>query len=156
MSYDCVVDASVGIKLFLEEELADTAHALFSHLADTPPARFIVPDLFFAECTNIIWKYCCRFNFPLDEAKQDIADLISLPLNITSTADLIYEAFCIAFSHDITAHDATYVALSRRSNLPLITADEKLIRKLLGTGFDVRYLGETTRLLIRLTKLSER
>ena len=48
-SFDCVVDASVGIKLFLVEDLSEQADALFDHLADQPPARFYVPDLFFIE-----------------------------------------------------------------------------------------------------------
>ncbi|MBN1314100.1 MAG: type II toxin-antitoxin system VapC family toxin [Anaerolineales bacterium] len=144
MSYDCVVDASVGIKLFLVEDLADAAHALFSRLADTPPARLIVPDLFIVECANILWKYCRRFNYPPDDAQQNIADLISLPLNIISNADLVMEALSLAVTHEITAYDAAYVALSQQFDLPLITADEKLVRKLTGAGFDVRYLGEAT------------
>lgn len=45
--FDCVVDASVGIKLFLVEPLADLADALFLHLNDDPPARLHLPDLFF-------------------------------------------------------------------------------------------------------------
>ena len=57
MSYDCVVDASAGIKLFLDEPLSERADTLFDHLSDDPPARFHVPDLFFVECANILWKY---------------------------------------------------------------------------------------------------
>jgi hypothetical protein len=45
---DCVVDASVGIKLFLVEAGSEEAHRLFAELAADPPARFYVPDLFFA------------------------------------------------------------------------------------------------------------
>jgi hypothetical protein len=33
----CVGDASVGIKLFLAEELSDRADALFARLAADPP-----------------------------------------------------------------------------------------------------------------------
>jgi hypothetical protein len=36
-SVACVVDASVGIKLFLAEELTDCADALFARLAADPP-----------------------------------------------------------------------------------------------------------------------
>ena len=52
-----VVDASVGIKLFVEEEFSEQAHALFSCLAADPPAELYVPDLFYIECTNILLKY---------------------------------------------------------------------------------------------------
>jgi len=46
---DCVVDASVGIKLLLVEPLSDAAHAHFSGLAADPPAQLYVPDLFYIE-----------------------------------------------------------------------------------------------------------
>jgi predicted nucleic acid-binding protein len=47
----------------------------------------------------------------------------------------------MAVSHDITACDAAYVALSRRLSLPLVTADEVLVNHLAGTNLDVRWLG---------------
>ena len=49
MTGDCVVDASVGVKLFLAEEGSDAADALFAQLTESPPARFYVPDLFYSE-----------------------------------------------------------------------------------------------------------
>lgn len=70
---DCVVDASIGIKLFLREPLSDATHILFTYLAEDPPARLFVPDLFFVECTNILWKYARRFGYPAANAKQAIA-----------------------------------------------------------------------------------
>ncbi|HKZ84931.1 MAG TPA: type II toxin-antitoxin system VapC family toxin, partial [Anaerolineae bacterium] len=54
---ECVVDASVGIKLFIAEPLSNLADALFAHLAADPPGRLMVPDLFFIECANILWKH---------------------------------------------------------------------------------------------------
>jgi hypothetical protein len=36
--FDCVVGASVGIKLFLVELLSERADGLFAHLADDLPA----------------------------------------------------------------------------------------------------------------------
>lgn len=142
MSLDCVVDASVGIKVFLLEPLSDRADALFAHLADDPPARFYVPDLFFIECTNILWKYVRRFDYPLESARQDVADLTGLPLRTVSTGELASEALETGATHGITAYNAAYVVLAQRLSLPLVTADEVLVRRLTGTSFDVRWLGE--------------
>ncbi len=142
MSVDCVVDASVGIKLFLVEPLSDQADALFAHLTTTPPARFYVPDLFFIECTNILWKYARRFGYPPEAAQQDVADLTRLLLQIASTADLAEAALALAVAHGITAYDAAYVALARQLSLPLVTADEALVRRLAGTGLDARFLAD--------------
>lgn len=142
MSMDCVLDASVGVKLFLVEPLSDRADALFDHLATSPPARFYVPDLFFVECTNTLWKYVRNFGYPREAAEQDIADLIRLPLQAVSTADLAEGALQLALAVDITAYHASYVILSQRLSLPLVTADETLVRRLAETSFDVRFLGD--------------
>jgi predicted nucleic acid-binding protein len=108
------------------------------HLVATPPARFYVPDLFFIECANILWKYTRRYGYPPEAAQQDVADLARLPLQSVSTADLVEGALALAMAHEITAHDAAYVALSRRLSLPLVTADEALVGELAGTETDVR------------------
>jgi predicted nucleic acid-binding protein len=111
------------------------------HLVATPPARFYVPDLFFIECANILWKYTRRYGYPPEAAQQDVVDLARLPLQSASTADLAEEALVLAVAHEITACDAAYVALARRLSLPLVTADEPLVHRLAGTGLDVRWLG---------------
>jgi len=141
MSLDCVVDASVGAKIFLLEPLSDRADALFSQLADDPLSRFYVPDLFFIECANILWKYVQSHGYPAENAQQDMADLVRLPLLAVPAADLAGEALALALVHHITAYDAAYVALSSRLSLPLVTADASLVRRLAGSSLDVRWLG---------------
>jgi predicted nucleic acid-binding protein len=142
MTFDCVVDASVGIKLFLVEPLSDRADALFDHLTDSPPARFYVPDLFFIECTNILWKYVNFYDYPSEAAEQDLADLIQLPLRVVPTAELAEEALRLAISQEIAAYDAAYVVLSQRLSLPLVAADEPLVKRFEKTNFDVRFLAD--------------
>ena len=142
MSLACVVDASVGVKLFLVEPLSERADALFARLAEDPSAQLYVPDLFFVECTNILWKYVQWHGYPAQNADRDIADLLRLPLRAVSARDLVSEAPRLAATHRITAYDATYAALSRQLQLPLVTADESLVRRLAGSPLDVRWLGE--------------
>jgi len=141
-AFACVVDASVGIKLFLVEPLSDAAHALFTRLSDDPPARLYVPDLFFVECANILWKYVRRFGYPAADARQDIGDLVRLPLQRVSMAALAEDALTVAVEYGITAYDAAYVALAQRLDLPLVTADQTLVRRFAGVGLDVRFLGD--------------
>jgi len=52
----CIVDASVAVKLVITEVHSNVAHGLFAHLGADPMARFYVPELFYAECANILWK----------------------------------------------------------------------------------------------------
>lgn len=142
MTYDCVVDASVAIKLFLVEPLSDRVDALFDHVTHSPPARFYVPDHFFVECTNILWKYVRFYDYPPQTAEQDILDLIRLPLHVVPTVELAEKALRLAISQDITAYDAAYVVLSQRLSLPLVTADQPLVQHFAETRSDVRFLAD--------------
>lgn len=140
MSFDCVVDANIAIKLFLVEPLSGRADTLFDHLTDNPPARFYAPDLLFIECANVLWKYVRQYGYAPQTAQQDIADLVRLPLRVIPTLELTEEALALAVAHDISAYDAVYAALSHRLSLPLVTADEPLLRRLKGSDLDVRFL----------------
>jgi predicted nucleic acid-binding protein len=142
MSLDCVLDASVGIKLFLIEPLSEQADALFAHVAEDPSTQLYVPDLFFVECTNILWKYVRWHGYPVQNAHEDLTDLLRLPLRAVSTRELVRGAMALAVALEISAYDATYVALSQQLSLPLVTADESLVRRLDGSSLDVRWLGE--------------
>lgn len=121
-----VVDASVGIKLFVKEEFSEQAHALFSHLTADPPAEFHIPDLFYIECANILLKYTRRFGRSLEDSQADIADLKFLSLKPTSTAELMEDALLLASEKNLTAYDACYAVLAQKLGVPLITADKQL------------------------------
>ena len=123
-----VIDASVGIKLFVDEVYSDKVHTLFNKLAADIPAIFYVPDLFYIECTNILLKYTRRFGRSLEDSRADLLDLGRLALRVVSTAELMHDALLLAVEHDITAYDACYAVLASRLELPLITADEKLVK----------------------------
>ena len=73
---------------------------------------------------------------------QPTEDLVRLPLSVVSTADLAEEARRMAVATGVTAYDAMYAVLARRLSMPLVTADETLVRRLAGPGLDVRFLGD--------------
>lgn len=142
MSVDCVVDASVAIKLFLIEPLAGQADALFAALAEDAGTRFYVPDLLYIECTNILTKYVRWHAYPLEDAERDLDNLLRLPLYAVPARDVAQDAIALAAAHGVSAYDAAYVALGRRLLLPVVTADETLVHRLAGSGLDVRWLGD--------------
>ena len=142
MTHDCVVDASVAIKLFLREELSDRAAALFAHLTTIPPTRFFVPDHFFVECANVLWKYVRFYGYDREAALQDLLDLRQLPWNSLATRELAQASLALGLDHELAAYDAAYVVLAQSMELPLVTADEKLLRRLIGTHCEVRWLGD--------------
>lgn len=136
----CVVDASVAIKLFIEQEGSAQAEALFDRLSTQPGTELYVPELFFAECANVLWQYVRRANYPPDTAKVNLARLRGLSLQTVAIQEIVCEALEIAIAHNISAYDACYVELSERLQLPLVTADQKLIRALSGTPYQVQAL----------------
>lgn len=138
----CVIDSSVGIKLFLAEPLSDRAHALFAHLGGDPAGQLSVPDLFYIECANILWKHTRRSSYPTEKARKALADLGELALRRFPTADLMVQAFDVADKKSITAYEGCYAALARQLAVPLVTADEKLVRALAGAAYPVHWLGD--------------
>jgi len=121
-----VVDASVGIKLFVDEPLSERAQALFNKLTEYPPAELYVPDLFYIECANILLKYMRRFGRSLKDSQADLADLNTLSLKTVSTAELMEAALLLASEKNLTAYDACYAVLARQMNINLITADKPM------------------------------
>lgn len=123
-----VVDASVGIKLFVEEEFSEKVYAFFEKLAEDSTVEFHVPDLFYIECANILLKYTRRFGRPLADAQADLVDLNILSLKSTPMPVLIEDALVLASELNLSAYDAAYAVLAQQLEIPLITADAHLAR----------------------------
>ena len=137
-----VVDASVAVKLFLDEPLAAQARTLFSRLAAPTPAVLHVPDLLYVECANILWKYVRRHGYDAETAAAHLDDLTALDLVSTPTAVLVTAALRLAAAEGITAYDACYVALADAAGAALVTADERLVNQLAGRHTNVVWLGQ--------------
>src|SRR5262249_40606520 len=123
VSQELVVDANVAIKLFVDEEMSDRSAALFDLLRGDEPPRFYVPDLFFIECANILWKYVRKSGHPPEAALHDLSNLLKLPLHPVATSALLPGALALAIERQITTYDAAYASLANRLNAPLITAE---------------------------------
>ena len=66
----------------------------------------------------------------------------------TPTSVLAPQALVLANAHGMTAYDACYVALANRESAALITADEKLHRRLGGSVHQVQLLSALTDALL--------
>lgn len=139
-SVRCVVDASIAIKLFIEQEGSEQAGALFAELSVNPDSKLYVPELFYAECANVLWQCVRRANYPATEAKTSLGRLKTVGLQKVALSEWVSEALDIAIAHGISAYDACYVELAKRLEVPLVTADNKLIRALENTAYPVHSL----------------
>lgn len=131
-----VIDASVGVKLFIQEEDSQIVDELFAQLATDPPASFYVPDLFYIECANVLWKYACQFNYSSEHAQRDLTALLALALYTIPSSAILDEAMRLALQVNISVYDACYAALAHKLDLPLITSDQKLVQKLQPSGIE--------------------
>lgn len=116
-----VVDASVGIKWFLPEIHSGPARSLL------PGSHFlIVPELFFPEFGNILWKKVRRGELSDAEAREVLEALGTIGLRTVSSEHLITPALEIALETECTVYDALYVALAVTREVALVTADRRL------------------------------
>ena len=133
-----VVDASVALKWFIDEEGRDEARALA--LGGQP---LIAPDLICAELANAAWKAIGRGDIGEDEAAAMMPVAIRSFSELVPTYELAERALEIALVIDHPAYDGFYLALAERTGTALLTADNRLLRKVRSTRFSklVRPLG---------------
>jgi predicted nucleic acid-binding protein len=137
-----VVDASVAAKWVLPAEgetLTEEAARWLSRYA-RGEVRFLVPDLFWAETANLLWKAVQHGRCSKEFAETALAELVDRRLGTVSSVPLLNLAFRIAIDHERTVYDSLYVALAVRANGQLITADERLANAL-AAHFPVKWLG---------------
>ncbi len=117
-----VVDASVAVKPLLREPASDLAVRV---LADDTGA----PDLLFPEAANVIWKAHRRGLIDLERAREAAILLSQLELEIIPCGPFTTRALSLAVHLDHPAYDCFYLALAMHRGVPLITADDALVRK---------------------------
>jgi predicted nucleic acid-binding protein len=137
-----VLDASVAAKWFLPrsgEPLADEALALLRRHAKGE-IEFMVPDLFWAEFGNVLWKAVRTSRIPAKAATQALIEMLNYSLPTLGGRGLAEDALAIAVSTGRTVYDAMYVALAVQQESTFISADERLVNAL-ATHWPVKWLG---------------
>jgi predicted nucleic acid-binding protein len=137
-----VLDANVAAKWFLphaDETLVSEALRVFQDYS-AGRVDLIVPDLFWPEFGNILWKAARYGRISARTAEESILTLLQTQLRTAPSAGLLRDALAIAAAFDRTVYDALYVALAATSDASLVTADERLANAL-ANRFPVRWLG---------------
>lgn len=124
-----VVDASVIVKVLVQEALSDRAVALFES-----DAIKIVPAHAAAEVCEVMlrkWR----------KGEVDGADVRRLPVllrdrfDVVSLEELLPEALEIAAEASITFYDSLYVAAAVRRRCRLVTCDHAMLARLAPTRY---------------------
>lgn len=123
-----VVDVSVAGKWFLPakgETLLEEAFRLLRQYA-AGEIRFLVPDLFWAELSNLFWKAVRQDRWTQASAEAALRAMRERKLPTISFAVRLDLAFRVAVAFDRTVYDSLYIALAVHSQARLVTADERL------------------------------
>lgn len=121
-----VVDASVALKWFVEEDGSDAARALHGR-------HLTAPDLLIAEVANGLWRMVRSGRLPPAAAPLAMRRLPRYLASLAPLAPLAGRAAEIALALDHPAYDAFYLALAEASGSIVVTADRRLLDKAAGS-----------------------
>jgi len=125
-----VIDASVVVKWFVEEDLADEAASL---LRRPPPLH--APDLIVAEATNAVWKKVVRGAITREQAEAFALSIPHSPLQLTPSLFLHARALDIAIELRHPVYDCLYLACAERLGGRVVTADRTFLGKVKESSF---------------------
>ncbi len=139
---ELVLDASVAAKWAVPgilEPLAEQADDLLRQYTHGQ-LQLLVPDLFWSEIANALWKAVCRGRISAATADEALAKMIARDFPTVSSRDVLDRALTIAVQFDRSVYDSVYVALAVARKTHLITADERLANAL-AARLPVKWLG---------------
>jgi len=137
-----VLDASVAMKWAIpsaKETLAAESLQLLKRYTDGD-INFIVPDVFWAEIGNVLWKGVRQRRWPQAVAERATSEIRGQDFFTVSSLELLADAMKIALVHDRSVYDCLYVALAIQFKTEMITADEGLANAL-AARLPVKWLG---------------
>lgn len=113
-----VIDASALAEVVVRSQRAPAVEAAFVG------EDLVAPDLIGAEVLSVLRGWLLRSMIDETAAARGVANLVSAPVRRYGTAGL--EGPIWALRRNVTAYDATYVALARVVGCPLLTVDRRL------------------------------
>jgi predicted nucleic acid-binding protein len=113
-----VVDASALVEMLLSTDRGRSARRLVGDDA------MVAPDLVNVEVLGALRRLVATDAITVDAAAQAVARLRAAPIRRVGTSTLVDAVW--ALRANLTAPDATYVALADRLGAALLTADRRL------------------------------
>jgi predicted nucleic acid-binding protein len=124
-----VVDTSVVLKWIVAEEGSDVARRLIG-------SPLLAPDLIRAELPNALWKkVAIRREINADQAQAGL-EIASEALRLIPSAPLADQALALGLHLAHPVYDCFFVVLAQQLGVPLISADRRLVRRLVERGMD--------------------
>lgn len=120
---DLVLDASVALKWFIDEEESHKARRLMRSIKEGKVSVY-VPPIFPFEVANIL---SLKENISSELLFSSIRSLYSLGLQSgINSEEFLEKSVQVSRDFKITVYDASYVALAQDLKIDFLTADKKL------------------------------
>ena len=113
-----VIDASVALKWVLPEDNSDLAEALRAE-------NLIAPPLWLMEGANALWRNVRIGKISTSDAARLLNELSAAPITTSYKDGDVTEALDLAIKLAHQIYDCLYIALARRENTYVITADQR-------------------------------
>lgn len=126
-----VIDTSVAI----EWDLPGIHQVAALRFLDPTFDRY-APDVLHAELGSVVLKKVRRRELTAGEARESLDRLVSLPLIVLETLPLRPAAFAVALEIGASFYDALFLTLAIHLGGRLVTADQKLYRKVVCSSLD--------------------
>ena len=117
-----VLDASAVIELLLRTR---SGEAVAKRIA-APDTTLHAPHLLDLEVAQVLRRYCTQKALSSERARLALADLRALKLSRYAHVPMLDRIW--ELRENLTAYDATYVALAESLEVPLVTLDARAAR----------------------------
>ena len=137
-----VLDASVALKWALpsanEPLVSESLQLLRQYVKGE--VDFLVPDIFWAEVCNVLWKGTRQRRWSRATAEGVASEMRDRNFPTVSSLAVAADAIKIAFAYDRSVYDCIYIALAAQFKSHMITADERLANSV-AAYLPVKWLG---------------
>lgn len=123
-----IVDVSVVAKWYLPAEVGSESAQLLRKDFINNQIDLHAPSLIYFELTNVLNRSVKAGRLNFQKGRTALESFYRLDIKALDSLELFLESFKITDDFNVSAYDASYVALAKLQNLPLYTADEKLVR----------------------------
>jgi predicted nucleic acid-binding protein len=127
-----LVDASVAIQWLVREAGTDKALAL------PQTGTLIAPDLLWTEVANGLWRKAGKGDIDAATALAVMPVLDAMIDERVSSSQVVCAALALSMDLQHPVYDCVYLVIARNRNIPLVTADQRLINKVQASNLTIR------------------
>jgi predicted nucleic acid-binding protein len=120
----CTVDASVLVKLVVEEEYSRNAVNLISD----PKSILFVPSIIYHEVGSVLYKMVRKRIIEKEYAMKAYENLIRIPIDVSSDdRNILPNILGMSLRLGLHFYDCIYIYTAKKTNSLLVSSDRKLL-----------------------------